>query len=48
MTIIARYRHQRNKKSRLFNLGLYAFANGHMQMVQALTTILQRRALRHA
>jgi hypothetical protein len=35
-------------KDRLVDLGLYALANGHMQMILALTTILQQEGLRHA
>jgi hypothetical protein len=35
-------------KSRPVDIGLYALANGPMQRVQALTTMLQRRGLRHA
>jgi hypothetical protein len=35
-------------KDLLLDLGLYALANGHTEMVQALTTILQRRGLHHA
>jgi hypothetical protein len=35
-------------KDLLVDLGLYALANGHTQMVQALTTILQRRGWSHA
>jgi hypothetical protein len=35
-------------KDLFVDLGLYALANGHTQMVQALTTILQWRGLRYA
>ena len=38
----------RTLNARLVDVGLYALANDHMQMVKAVTTILRRRDVRHA
>jgi hypothetical protein len=37
----------RTLKARLVDVGLYALANDHIQMVHAVTTIPRRRGLRH-